>query len=377
MSPAARTTPSATLRYVLAPDAAALQALHETVTDYGLMLDILGDLAAKAGSNLVTLHTLAYETVRQRTRLPSRLVTLGLRDFVARRAGEDVAGVPLDEKLYAIKGPSEVSISTVSGRVVVPFDVAGYAEGWKGALPARLVLHQGTFELRIGVTPNIATEEKTMIHEGILSRMGRLIAGVAYATVDKAEGTNRSAVVEQAIREIDAAAEEARAELGKSRAEEHRIASRRREITDDIAALEQKVHTALKEGRDDLAKAGVARQIDLESQIAALDKALADVAERIDEGQKAMQAVLAARRDAEARLADLKRSEQQHRDGDGAASGRRSAPDLTVARASAAVARVTGVPGGTPPANAELDELERLHRDRAIAERLARFKGNN
>ena len=110
-------------------------------------------------------------------------------------------GLPLDEKLYAIKGPSAVSISTVEGRVVVPFDVAGYSDGWKGALPARLVLDRDTFELRIGVTPNIATEEKTMIHEGILSRMGRLIAGVAHATVEKAEGVNSVAVVEQAIRE--------------------------------------------------------------------------------------------------------------------------------------------------------------------------------
>ena len=66
-----------------------------------------------------------------------------------------------------------------------------------------------------------------MIHEGILSRMGRLIAGVTYATIEKAEGVNGVAIVEQAIREIDSAAEEARAELGKARAEEHRIASRR------------------------------------------------------------------------------------------------------------------------------------------------------
>jgi phage shock protein A len=375
MSPAtSRSTPTATLRYVLAPDPAAAAALEGTLRDYALMLEILGELATQAGSNLVTLHTLAYEAVRKRTRLPSRLVTLGLRDFAARRAGEAVAGVPLDDKLYAIKGASEVSISTVSGRVIVPFDVAGYVDGWKGALPARLVLEAGMFELRIGVTPNIATEEKTMIHEGILSRMGRLIAGVAYATVEKAEGANRPAIVEQAIREIDNAAEEVRAELGKARAEEHRIASRRQEISDDIAALEAKIRLALQEGRDDLAKAGVARQIDLEAQVAALEKALADVGERIDEGQKAMQAVLAARRDAEARLADLKRSEQQH-DGDGSVTGRRSSPDLAVARASAAITRVTGVPGGAPPASAELDELDRMHRERAIAERLARLKG--
>ena len=376
MSPTPKIQPSATLRYVLAPNAAASEALHETVSDYAAMLEILGELAANTGSNLVTLHSLAYETVRARTRLPSRLVTLGLRDFAARRTGEKVKGIPLDDKLYAIKGPSELTISTVAGRVLIRFDVAGYSGGWKDALPARLVFDQGAFELRIGVNPNISTEEKTMIHEGILSRMGRLIAGVAYATVEKAEGVNRVAIVEQAIREIDSAAEEARADLGKARAEEHRIASRRTEISDEIAALEGKIRFAVKESRDDLAKAAVAHQIDLESQIAALEKALADVTERIDEGHKAMQAVLAARRDAEARLADLKRSEQQH-DPDGSATGRRSSSDLTVARASAAVTRVTGVPGGAPAGSAELDELERLHRDRAIAERLAHFKANS
>jgi phage shock protein A len=366
----------ATLRYALAPDADAAAALRETIAEYAVMLDILADLAASAGANLVTLHTLAYEAVRKRTRLPSRLVTLGLRDFAARRAGDEIAGIPLDDKLYTIKSASELSISTVAGRVIVPFDVAGYVEGWKDVLPARLVFEQGTFELRIGVNPNIATEEKTMIHEGILSRMGRLIAGVAYATIEKAEGINGVAIVEQAIREIDSAAEEARAELGRARAEEHRIASRRTEISQEIGALEEKIRFALKESREDLAKAAVARQIDLEAQSAAIEKALADVGERIDEGQKALQAVLAARRDAEARLSDLKRSVQKH-DGDGSNTGSRSSPDLTVAKASAAVTRVTGVPGGAPSSSAELDELDRLHRERAIAERLARFKTTN
>lgn len=376
MGPSPKNQPSATLRYLLAPDAVAAEALRETIRDYGVLLEILGELAATAGSNLVTLHALAYDVLRQRTRLPARLVTLGLRDFVARRAGEDLPGMPLDEKLYAIKGPSELSISTIAGRVVVPFDTAGYVPGWSGTPPARLVLSHDAFELRVGVTPNLPTEEETMIHEGILSRMGRLIAGVAYATVDKAEGANRVAIVEQAIREIDAAAEDARAALGKARAEEHRIASRRREISDDIAALDTKIRIAVRENREDLAKVGVARQIDLEAQIEALDKALADVAERVDEGQKAIQAVLAARRDAEARLADLKRSEEVH-DADGTATGHRSGPDLAAARASAAVTRVTGVPGGAPAAAAELEELDRLHREQAINERLARFKTNH
>ncbi|WP_204308213.1 PspA/IM30 family protein, partial [Klebsiella aerogenes] len=80
------------------------------------------------------------------------------------------------------------------------------------------------------------------------------------------------------------AADEARVDLGKARAEEFRIRSRRGEISADLAALDDKIRLAVSEGRDDLAKAAVARQIDLEAQIAALDKALADSAERIDDG---------------------------------------------------------------------------------------------
>ena len=38
--------------------------------------------------------------------------------------------------------------------------------------------------------------------------------------------------------------------------------------------------------------------------------------------------------------------------------------------------RASPASGGTPPQNAELDELDRLHRERAIAERLARFKAS-
>ena len=88
MSPASRPQASATLRYVLAPDSAAAAALQATFADYALMLEILGELAHEAGANLVALHTLAYETLRARTRLPARLITLGLRDFAARRAGD-------------------------------------------------------------------------------------------------------------------------------------------------------------------------------------------------------------------------------------------------------------------------------------------------
>src|SRR5262249_61656383 len=99
-----------------------------------------------------------------------------------------------------------------------------------------------------------------MVHEGILARMGRVIAGVAFAAVEKAEAANNVAVIEQAIREIDAAAEEARAELGKARAEEHRIGSRRDEDGADNAAPEDQKRTARPANPGQPPKAGSGRQ---------------------------------------------------------------------------------------------------------------------
>jgi phage shock protein A len=370
----AQTQHNSILHYRLAPSDEAKQALEDTFRAYEQMFVLLEDLTAeKGGANLVTLHELAYETVRGKTGLPARLVTLGLRDFASNRGGAGKpVHLPLDEKLFAIKGPSDLTIATVHGRMAIPYDVTGYTRGTLNIFAAELVSEHGGFEIRISVkTHSDRMEDNMMMNEGILSRMGRLIAGAANAAVDRIEDTNKVAVVEQALREIDAAADEARADIGKSKAEEYRIQTRKDEIAENLRMLDEKIRIALASGREDLAKAGVARQIDLEAQTAALDKALADARLHLDEGQQALQAVLATRREAEARLADLKRSLAKHTEEP--VPGRPRARD-GAARAAATVSRVTGVPSDRQAANAELDELDRLHREQAIEARLAKFK---
>ena len=366
----------AILHYRLAPSPEARVAIEDTFEAYRRMFDILRELASdKGGANLVTLHELAYEAVRERTALPARLVTLGLRDFAARRGRPGMPShLPLDDKLFAIKGPAELTLSTVHGRVAMPYDVGGYSAGRLNIFAAELVSDHGTYEVRVSVTTHTdRTEDMNMMtmNEGILSRMGRLIAGAANAAVDRLEDVNKISVVEQALREIDAAAEEARADIGRSKAEEYRIASRSGALAEDLAAIDDKIRTALSSGREDLAKAGVARQIDLEAQIAALDRALSDVRSHIEEGHQALQAVFATRREAEARLAELRKSEAAH---PAEAASARMRAGSNAARAAAAVSRVTGVPSDMSDAGRELDELDRLHREKAIEARLARFR---
>jgi phage shock protein A len=366
-------TAAATLRYALTPDAAAIAAIEATFAAYDRMMEILGEVAP-VGANLVSLHAQAYERIRRETGLPARLVTLGLRDRASYAAAPTSRRIPLDDKLFAIKGPTSLTISTVSGRVLVPFDIPGYLAGWESPFPAHLVSDGSGYEIHIAVkSKSTQPEEKTMLHEGILARMGRLLAAIASQTIDNAESSNKIAMVKQAIREIDLGADEARYALGKSRAEEFRLTRRRDELDRETATLTEKIRLALAENREDLARAGVARQIDLESQGLALERAMDFIELEIDEQTKALQAMLGARREAEVRLADLELSLSQHaplETGTAAGATKSISPD----RAMAAIARVTGVPAASVLGNNELDELDRLHREKEIAARLERIR---
>jgi hypothetical protein len=257
---------------------------------------------------------------------------------------------------------------------LVPFEVPGYVAGWDSPFPAHLVSDGQAYEIHIAVkSKSTQPEEKTMLHEGILARMGRLLAAIASQTIDNAENLNKVALVKQAIREIDAGADEARYALGKSRAEEFRLKRRREELDAEVAGLTDKIRLAVAENREDLARAGVARQIDLESQTIALERAMDFVELEIDEQTKALQAMLGARREAETRLADLEASLLQHVP----LEPGRAAPTtnmMSTDRAMAAIARVTGVPAASVLGDKELDELDRLHREKEIAARLERIK---
>jgi hypothetical protein len=127
--------PGATLRYALHPDATAIAAIEETFAAYERMMAILAEVAP-FGANLVSLHAQAYEKIRTETGLPARLVTLGLRDRANYAAGAATRHIPLDDKLFAIKGPTSLTISTVQGRILVPFEVPGYLAGWESPFPA-------------------------------------------------------------------------------------------------------------------------------------------------------------------------------------------------------------------------------------------------
>jgi phage shock protein A len=364
-----------TMSYLLIPSADDMAAIRATLADYAVMMGILDDLGRERGAsaNVVALHEQAYATIRERTRLPARLVTLGLRDHASREAGGAINSLPLDGRLYAIKSPTHLSLATVEGRRLIPYSVAGYATGWSDHAEARLMLKDEKTIVLVGIASVVQQKESAMTTEGILSRIGRVIAGVAHGTVDALEGANAIATVEQSIREIDAVADDARAGAGKARAEEHRLKAKIAEINDEIEDLVGKIETGLASGREDLVKPVIGLQIDLEAQRAALETALAEAVEKIDEAGKALQAVNLARQDAVARLAALKKSKgAENGSGDASASVRN---DNRLSRSLDTIERVTGVSGRPTTGTSEVEELSRMQREKEIQDRLARYKG--
>jgi phage shock protein A len=336
---------------------------------------------------MVDLHNRWYEKARHVSGLPARSVTLALKDFTQRRQGRPVVGLPLDDRLYAVKTIHSVSILTLEGRILVPFRVIGYEPTVlfeHAGATARLIFTDDAIDL-VAASPSPLPSHKEAFMtatETVVTRIGRVIAGMTHAAVSAAEQMNPDAIIEQSIREIDSAGDEVKSELGKAIAEKHRISARKDELQREHADLGGKLKEAISAGRDELASAGLGRQIDIESQIAVLDRLVGETDGNIQKLEEALAAVKASRREAEERLAEFKASHKGGGNGDGSPhSGPNGATDRAIGkveRAQAAAARISGVPAGAARADAaQLDELSKLTRDRAIAERLKKLKGGS
>lgn len=371
--PKSQTSASA-CRLVLNPDVVMATSLERTFAAREALFAWLdATVSPQQTADLIHLNRLYYESARAKFGLPAQMTVLALRDWVRRRRGEPVDGIALDDKLFSVRSLSVASIATVDGRYQFPFHMAGYVTDWRGGAAARLLWLAEGFEVQAVTGAAIPKEEHRMATEGIVGRIGRLIAGMAHGAVGTAERANPKTVLEQAIREIDAAAEEVRVDLGRKTAERHRVDARRKELAGELGELDRTIALAVKQDRDDLASAGIERQLDIEAQIGVLDALLKDVDESITQFHVTLDAVRASRREAESRLGDIDRSTEASRNAwsEGRAGGSAAA---RVERAEAAVERVTGVPAGLSQPNPAVKDLRQLARDHAIKERLARFK---
>lgn len=215
--------------------------------------------------------------------------------------------------------------------------------------------------------------------ENLSRRVGRLVSGGFHALIDAAENSMPDAVMSENIREIERAIDDVRAELGKVLAQKHLAGKRLADENNRHEALSAAIQAALGSGRDDLAEAGVAEQIDIEARLPILENSIADNAAQEKELEGFIAALQAKKREMQQQLQHWRQAQN--------ASGSPDAPgnNLTqigrnAERAGNAFERVMGRQGGLPLSGtdaaqlAKLKELEDLSRHNRIQERLAALK---
>lgn len=223
-----------------------------------------------------------------------------------------------------------------------------------------------------------------MPSESLANRIVRLLSANGHAMLDSLEGRNPEAMMNQFIRELDEAIDEVATELGRDEAAKHLATASIARQNNEIEALAERIELAVKQGADDAASAGIARQLDLEDTIAALHRSLDEAKQKAVEHERTLLGLRAKRREMEAAVQAFLAAQAQRSAGGatrtddlGAAVAARGKAEKAEAGFNRIMARTTGVAGtvaGGDADAAQLKALETLQRNHRIAERLARIK---
>lgn len=218
--------------------------------------------------------------------------------------------------------------------------------------------------------------------DSLKARVGRVIAGGAHAILDRIEDKAPEAMMEQAIRDADAVIDDVRHELGVMSANRHLSQQRHAGLNAQHTALTAQSHEALASGREDLAKAAVARLLDIEAQLPVLEATLGDYLLREGELQGYVAALLAKKREMQEALTQFRKSRATGSSAVPAAAGVETSAAKRIDAVTKAFDRVferqTGLEGlarseGLEQA-AQLEALDELIREKRVAERIAQLK---
>lgn len=222
------------------------------------------------------------------------------------------------------------------------------------------------------------------MQESLIGRVGRIISANVNALIDAIETSSPETVMQEAIREIDSAIDDVRAELGVIITQKHLASSRLAENNKKHDDLAEKINLAIAQARDDLAETAVAKQIDIEAQQPVLEATINDCGLREKEIEGYITALLAKKREMiEALELFTKTGENAGAPSSMASSAgtpSRLDTERKVEKATSAFDRVMEKSAGVGGVDdrktaAQLAELEEMARKNRIQERLAQIKG--
>ena len=216
--------------------------------------------------------------------------------------------------------------------------------------------------------------------DSLKTRVGRVIAGGVHALLDRLEDQAPEAVMEQAVRDADSVIDDVRHELGIVAANRHLSQQQHASLNGQHARLAEQIDQAMAHGRDELVRAAVARQLDIEAQLPVLENTLSEHALQERELQGIIDALLAKKREMEEALLAFRKSRAAAMNTTGGATGAGAAQriGLVTDAFDRLYERQTALTATTRSSNlqqaVQLKELDELVRDNKIAERIAQLK---
>lgn len=224
-----------------------------------------------------------------------------------------------------------------------------------------------------------------MMSEGLISRVKRLVVGSVNDIVDTIESAGPETVMREAIREIDRAADDVRAQLGRVVANRHNANKRLMDANAKHEELSEQARFAVEQSRDDLAEAAITRLLDMEAQVPVLESALKDLSAEQTELESYVTALLARKREMEAELAifvETRAPSETLEPGRAApaaihglnAEQRAEKAASAFSRVLQGASGIAATAGADSATAAKLAELEKVAREHRVQERLAALK---
>lgn len=210
-------------------------------------------------------------------------------------------------------------------------------------------------------------------------RVTRIMAGSAHAFLDAVEDMAPEAMMRQAIRELEQVLAEVRVDLGKVEAGKHLVVSQMTKLNDENELLASHIETALAQGKEDLARAGIERQTLIEDQTPVLQRSLAEQNDRASELEGYITGLLAKRREMEEVLREYLASQARSSSvstpaGKGSKDSKVESAQSSFDRVLARQTGVSGMVGGSTGDAVKLRDLQETARRQRVDDKLAALK---